>query len=75
MNMMDIIIDMLEEENKKCYESLEKHIESKDKDDFNQYLKYHHRAGVLIELAERCCLPIYFHMVSSNASARLSRDT
>jgi len=54
MNMMDIIIDMLEEENKKCYESLEKHIESKDKDDFNQYLKYHHRAGVLIELAERC---------------------
>lgn len=54
MNMMDIIIEMLEEENKKCSESLERHIKSKDKVDFNQYLKYHHRAGVLIELAERC---------------------
>ena len=52
--MMDIIIDMLEEENKKCSESLERHIESKDEEDFNQYLKHHYRAGVLIELADRC---------------------
>lgn len=43
MNMMDIIIDMLEEENKKCSESLERHIENMDEDDFNQYLKHHYR--------------------------------
>lgn len=54
MNMMDIIIDMLAKENKKCSESLQKHLESKDIDDYNEYLKHHYTVGVLIELAERC---------------------